>query len=407
MLKRFIVFVIIGAFAWPFPSQAITMAERYLGRIVASTAAPETMYYVVPRTKERVRISSFDDIRSITSKYAIRITAADLARIPVAGTTDIGDVAYRRKMAGRFLRVVDRRNQAWYVHPRTKRRVRLGRSTTALNVVRAQRYLVSPETLAAIPTGTTVRLVVGDVVTSRGTFRTERLVFDWNDPAIRITTDTANASDCDNNCPTLSLGQFASRRRAIAALHGTYFCPQDYASCANSKNFYFAPIWNTYSSSWLNGDRIKFTTAPIMVFDTTNRPYLYRSADSFSGPGGLANRVAQDAQAVGGSGVIQAAMSNGPLLRLNGAHALDPNKLDTKQATVRGARGGIGWSGNTVMLFVAHGATVTDLAAVAAALKLDNAMNLDGGGSTAMMLKGSYILGPGRGLPNAILITRR
>jgi len=407
MIKRFLLTLFIGSLLLPVPAQSLTMAERYIGRIIATTDDPENMYYVVPRTKERVRISNFDQVKAVMEQYAIRITSADLARIPVVGTSDLGDVLYRRKMAGRFLRVTDLRNQAWYVHPRTKRRIRLGRSTTAMNVIRAQRYLITPDMMAAIPTASTIRLVVSDVVTSRGTFKTERLVFDWSDPALRVTTDTANTSDCDRDCPTLSLGQYASRRNAIAGLHGTYFCPQDYAACASKKNSYFYPIWNTFTSSWRNSDRIKYTSEPILVFDTTNRPYLYSSSATFTGPGGLAARVASDAAAVGGSGIIQAAISNGPLLRKNGAHALDPNKLDWKQANVHGARGGVGWAGTTMMLFVAHGATVTDLAAVAAALKLDNAMNLDGGGSTAMILKGKYILGPGRALPNAILITRR
>ena len=78
--------------------------------------------------------------------------------------------------------------------------------------------------------------------------------------------------------------------------------------------------------------------------------------------------------------------------------------MDTKQRTVKSYRGAIGWKGSTMYFYVVRGATVTDSAAVAEALGLDYAMNLDGGGSTAMMQNGSYILGPGRNIPDAILL---
>jgi exopolysaccharide biosynthesis protein len=34
-------------------------------------------------------------------------------------------------------------------------------------------------------------------------------------------------------------------------------------------------------------------------------------------------------------------------------------------------------------------------------------MGLDQGGSTALMYNGSYILGPGRNIPNAIVLVRK
>ena len=40
------------------------------------------------------------------------------------------------------------------------------------------------------------------------------------------------------------------------------------------------------------------------------------------------------------------------------------------------------------------------------ALGARDAMNLDGGGSIAMWIGGNYILGPGRQLPNAILLMK-
>jgi len=39
-------------------------------------------------------------------------------------------------------------------------------------------------------------------------------------------------------------------------------------------------------------------------------------------------------------------------------------------------------------------------------LGAENAMNLDGGGSVAMVYNGSYKVGPGRNLPNAIIFAQ-
>jgi exopolysaccharide biosynthesis protein len=40
-------------------------------------------------------------------------------------------------------------------------------------------------------------------------------------------------------------------------------------------------------------------------------------------------------------------------------------------------------------------------------LGVDNAMNIDAGGSAALWANGRYIIGPGRDIPNAILFGRR
>jgi exopolysaccharide biosynthesis protein len=49
---------------------------------------------------------------------------------------------------------------------------------------------------------------------------------------------------------------------------------------------------------------------------------------------------------------------------------------------------------------------VTESAYVLQALGARDAINLDGGGTSAMYLGGSYRVGPGRLLPNAIVLTK-
>jgi len=43
---------------------------------------------------------------------------------------------------------------------------------------------------------------------------------------------------------------------------------------------------------------------------------------------------------------------------------------------------------------------------VMAALGAKDALNLDGGGTAAMYIGGAYTVGPGRLLPNAIVLTK-
>lgn len=50
---------------------------------------------------------------------------------------------------------------------------------------------------------------------------------------------------------------------------------------------------------------------------------------------------------------------------------------------------------------------MTDSAHVLKTMGMDDALNLDEGGSTALMLNGSYIAGPGRNIPNAVLFVRK
>jgi hypothetical protein len=310
-------------------------------------------------------------------------------------------------MAGRFLVVTNAGNQAWYVSPSSKRRMLLGVGGAAITTVQTQAKTITAAELTAIPLPPNITYSSTSIKTTRGTFSVDRMEFTWSDSALKIMTDTANTSDCTNNCPTLSLGSFIARRSAVAGMHGTYFCPATYAACALKKNSYDFPVYNSFSKGWRNEGRIKYTIQPLVAFDTSNRPFLYTETRQFKGQAAFLTKFSADSLAAGGTGVLQAAFSNGPILVKNSTYVLKSTQLDYKQATAKGYRGGIGWKGSKMVLFVARSATVYDLAAVAVSLQLENAVNLDGGGSTAMFNDGRYLLGPGRGLPNAILLVRR
>jgi exopolysaccharide biosynthesis protein len=133
----------------------------------------------------------------------------------------------------------------------------------------------------------------------------------------------------------------------------------------------------------------------MIAFDYSNTPRYYAHAkdilgsDLFSSPN-LTN--------------IRALIGNSPMLVVAGKNVANPATMDTKQRTVKSFRGILGWKGRTLYFVIVRSATVVDSAAVAQALGLDYALNLDGGGSTAMVQNGGYLVGPGRNLPNAILL---
>ena len=72
---------------------------------------------------------------------------------------------------------------------------------------------------------------------------------------------------------------------------------------------------------------------------------------------------------------------------------------------LRSMKGSIGVDQTFVYLALVANASVTESAHALQALGVRDALNLDGGGTAAMWL-GSYRVGPGRLLPNAVLLTR-
>ena len=66
----------------------------------------------------------------------------------------------------------------------------------------------------------------------------------------------------------------------------------------------------------------------------------------------------------------------------------------------------MGTDGTYIYLTVVENASLQESQAVLAALGVQDAINLDGGGTAAMWIEGQYTVGPGRLLPNAILLTK-
>jgi FtsZ-binding cell division protein ZapB len=201
----------------------------------------------------------------------------------------------------------------------------------------------------------------------------------------RVIVDTASESTCTRDCPVLSLAEYASRNGAFAGINGSYFCPADYPSCAEKKNSFDTLLMNK-QKVYFNSDNNVYSTVPAAIFLSGSMRFVGRSLD-------WGRDTSPD-------GVI----ANQPLL-LSGGNIVFGGDGDPKKGS-RGSRSFVGNKGSTAYIGVVHNATVAEVAHVLKSLGLENALNLDSGGSTALW-SGGYKVGPGRSIPNAILFVRK
>ncbi|MEK7537616.1 MAG: phosphodiester glycosidase family protein [Patescibacteria group bacterium] len=397
---------------------ASSLAQRLAGRFLLQTQAKGALWYVSPLTMLRYSLGSTDNAVTVLTKLSLAISDAKLATIPVAGSSDSGDPALRQQLSGRILRQLTTPPTLWYISPLDRqryalgdqpltiiRRLSLGITNANLKTIPAAPGYAAPATPPAPPKPANGLLRTQlSVAPSRGKFTVDVMTLDLSATTLKIMTDTSLNADCKNGCLTLPLKTYIDRRKAVAGMHGTYFCPYEYASCVGQTGYYFYPVFNSFSGTMINQVRMKYTVQPIVAIDTTNRLFYYAPTLQFHSLAELRTRLAADSLAAGGSGVLRAALSSSPIMVIGGMNVLNRNHLDTKQATVKSFRSFLGWKGTTVTFGIVRRATVIDEAAVAQAMGLDYALNLDGGGSTALYQNGNYTIGPGRNLPNAILL---
>lgn len=239
------------------------------------------------------------------------------------------------------------------------------------------------------------------VTTSSGIFTVNIVHIKLSNPKLKIYSLAATTStNCFNHpCAVSSLQTYANRVGAFAAINGSYFCPSDYATCASYPGSFYWLWYNTLTGVFTNSYQNQFNNGPVIAFDTNNKYYYIKVARDWPG------KTAFEAQ----YGVtLQAVISNGPGLLYENANVLDVSTLDTKQRTVKSARSGLGFIGaNDMYLVVASGATVVDLGNIMQSLGMEHAIDLDGGGSSALMYGGQYKVGPGRNIPNALVLAEK
>lgn len=201
----------------------------------------------------------------------------------------------------------------------------------------------------------------------------------------RIIVDTASDSDCRDNCPVLSLSDYVSRNGAFAGINGSYFCPATYPTCAGKTNSFDLLVMNK-NKKYFNSDNNVYSNNPVVVFQSGSMRFI-----------GQASGWGRDTG-------VDSVLSNYPLI-ISGGNVTFGGDDDPKKGS-KGPRGFVANKGSIAYIGVVSNATVAEAAHALKALGIENALNLDSGGSTALWF-GGYKAGPGRNVPNAILFVRK
>lgn len=207
---------------------------------------------------------------------------------------------------------------------------------------------------------------------------------------VTVRTVTGSTADCETTCVARPLAEHATQWGAYAGMNGTYLCPPDYADCAGRVNSFDYAVYHSYLGRWINSRHLNSLNG--MATFNGKTPRFYRRSYDYS-------------RTAAGAPPVTAGISNFPLL-LAGGSVIDSEAEQAAYQKLRGTKGSIGTDGTHLFLALTTGASVTDSAYVLQALGVKDALNVDGGGTSAMWIGGSYKVGPGRLLPNAILITK-
>lgn len=201
----------------------------------------------------------------------------------------------------------------------------------------------------------------------------------------KVLVDTASDKDCTNNCPTMALADYVSRNGAYAGVNGSYFCPAEYPTCAGKTGSFDTLLMNK-NKTYFNSANNVYSTVPAVIFLGSSMRFVGQSLEwgRDTSPDSL--------------------IANRPLL-VSGGNIVFTGEGEPKEGN-KGSRSFVANKGTTAYIGVVHNASVSESAKVLRALNMDNAINLDDGGSTALW-SGGYRVGPGRNIPNAIVFVRK
>ncbi|MFH1326032.1 MAG: phosphodiester glycosidase family protein [Candidatus Falkowbacteria bacterium] len=442
MKKSLLPIFIFIFLAIPLVAQARKAPDRLSGKILLDVERHGEAWYVYPENKKRYYLGTAEDAYGIMRELGLGITNTDLKRIPIAvvpskvlglkigedglviddeqnasSTTDQSEKAtstpkiiydsIRERLSGSIVLQVEEHGEAWYINPADQKRYYLGRPDDAYQIMRELSLGITKKDLSLISKNELdesideyssyeykkIKIATGEE------FDVDVLTIDLNDPDLEIITDTADDNDCKNGCKAKTLADFVEDNNGFAGMNATYFCPDDYASCKDKTNSYFFPVYNSRLKKMINASELKYwTTGPILTFDTDNK--FYYSKDTHKDF--ISQEFFENKYGVN----IQAAFGNKPRIIEEGMNLLIDWELDKKQKETKAPRNAFAVKGDKIYLIIAYKATVPDLANILKALKVDYAINLDGGLSRALYYNGEYKEGPGRKIPNAIVFRK-
>ena len=387
------------------PARAATMAEQYAGKILIDAPRAGDIWYVHPTTKVRYYLGTDVDAEAVIRQLAVKIHTNKLVKIPTVDENIRGDAKLRKKFTGYFLNDVDGGRQLWYVSPWVRKRklfpptesihdvlVRFGiQGSNAIlrGIPLAADSLPGP----AIPPKISIVKKVS-VTTTEGTFTTTQIILDRRNQHWQILTDTGDVTDCGQDCNALSVREYVQRNNGVAGIQGTYFCTSWWCGESGLNSFLW-PVFNSSLRTMINQARVYFTADPMIIFDTSRKPYYLPAGSDFVSLEDFERRMGV---------TVQAAISNTPAMVAASVNILNESYLNSSLRYSHATRAFIGWRGTYIYLVSVRSATIPDATAVAMAMGLEYALNLDGGSSSGMFHDGSYLIGPGRNVPNAIVV---
>jgi exopolysaccharide biosynthesis protein len=204
---------------------------------------------------------------------------------------------------------------------------------------------------------------------------------------------------------TEPLASMARRHNALVGINGSYFQaynagehkPPVMTLITNGKAVFSGNIGTTLGFTAQNGARMDKATDVLSAL----RAYSFNEDDSTTG----------DSNAVSAFWPrVQEGIGCGPRLVTDGHITLDlrgEKFTDPKVLVLSTARSAVGLTRDRRLLLVTTSGTIPQLAGIMKALGAYQAMNLDGGASSGLWLRGHYLRSPGRALSNCLLILPR
>lgn len=202
----------------------------------------------------------------------------------------------------------------------------------------------------------------------------------------KVVVATASEGDCADNCPVDSLGSYVAKAGGYAGINGPYFCPESYPSCAGKKNSFDTLLMNM-NKTYFNSANNLYSSVPAAIFSAGSARFVGASSEWGRDTG------------------VDSVIAAQPML-LSGGEIRFGGDDEVKRAS-RGNRSFIASKGSIAYIGVVHNANVAEVALVLKAMGMENALNLDSGGSTALFANGRYIAGQGRNTPFGIVFASR
>ncbi len=383
-------------------AQASALSSKLSGRIVLDIERNGEAWYINPIDQRRYYLGRPADAFLAMRNLGLGISELNFQRLAQAGMPITGDLELARKLAGRIVIQTEKNGEAWYINPVDLKKYYLGRPSDAFRVMRELGLGITRANLARIHKAgmdesldqyssyqhKTVALPTGE-------FKVEIIDIDLNDPDLKIITDTAEDFACRNDCRAQPLDSYIFTHNGFAGINGSYFC--DLNGCS-AKNYFFYPVYKTVAERLINEDQLKWwTTGPLVAFDQNNKFYYFKDSRDFASQESFQSR---------NNVKLQALLGNKPRLIENYMNAMIEWELDAKQLKGKSRKNAIAYRDNHVLLVSVNNATLAQLADVLKVLKVEYALNLDAGASTALFYNDEYMLGPGRDVPNAIIFSK-